>query len=36
VLGDAWLTEREVVDQLSDWSIAFAQQVEDTSPGGFG
>ena len=36
VLGDAWLTEREVVDQLSDWSLAFAQQVEDTSPGGFG
>jgi hypothetical protein len=36
VLGDAWLTEREVVDQLSDWSIAFAQQVEDTSSGGFG
>ena len=36
VLGDARLTEREVVDQLSDWSLAFAQQVEDTSPGGFG
>ncbi len=36
VLGDAWLTEREVFDQLPDWSLAFAQQVEDTSPGGFG
>jgi hypothetical protein len=35
VLGDARLTEREVFDQLPDWSLAFAQQVEDTPPGGF-
>jgi hypothetical protein len=36
VLGDARLTEREVFDQFPDWSLAFAQQVEDTPPGGFG
>jgi hypothetical protein len=35
VLGDARLTEREVFYKLPDRSLAFAQQVEDTPPGGF-
>ena len=36
VLGDARLTEREVFYQLADRSLVFAQQVENTSPGGLG